>query len=56
VPGLGSFVEIEAGNINDPAKTIEILREQCNYYMAAFEIAESDLIHHSYSDMILEKG
>jgi adenylate cyclase class 2 len=56
VPGLGSFVEIEAGNINDPSKTIDMLREQCSYYMAAFEIAESDLIHHSYSDMILEKS
>ena len=53
VPGLGSFVEIEAGNLADPSKTIEELKEQCDQYMKAFEIAEQDLIHHSYSDMIL---
>lgn len=55
VPGLGSFVEIEAGNLSDPAKTIEVLRDQCDYYMQAFDISEKDLIHHSYSDMILAK-
>lgn len=55
VPGLGSFVEIEAGNLSDPAKTIEVLRDQCDYYMKAFDISEKDLIHHSYSDMILAK-
>lgn len=53
VPGLGSFVEIEAGNRNDPSKTIDDLRAQCNYYMQAFEVADKDLIHHSYSDMLL---
>lgn len=53
VPGLGSFVEIEAGNLADASKTIEDLKEQCDFYMKAFEVAESDLIHHSYSDMIL---
>lgn len=55
VPGLGSFVEIEAGNLSDASKTIEVLRDQCNYYMKAFEISEKDLINHSYSDMILAK-
>ena len=53
VPGLGSFVEIEAGNLNDPGKTIEDLHAQCNYYMQAFEIEKADLIDHSYSDMLL---
>lgn len=53
VPGLGSFVEIEAGNLNDPGKTIEELKGQCHYYMNAFEIQEADLIEHSYSDMLL---
>jgi adenylate cyclase class 2 len=53
VPGLGSFVEIEAGNLGDPSKTIEDLRIQCDHYMKAFEVGESDLIHHSYSDMLL---
>ena len=53
VPGLGSFVEIEAGNISDPSKTIDDLKAQCDHYMKAFEVAEADLIHHSYSDMLL---
>ncbi len=53
VPGLGSFVEIEAGNLADASKTIDDLKAQCDFYMKAFEVAESDLIHHSYSDMIL---
>jgi len=55
VPGLGSFVEIEAGNLADPSKTIDDLKAQCDHYMHAFEVSESDLIHHSYSDMILAK-
>ncbi len=53
VPGLGSFVEIEAGNLTDLSKTIDDLKAQCDHYMNAFEVGESDLIHHSYSDMIL---
>lgn len=53
VPGLGSFVEIEAGNLADATKTVEDLKRQCDYYMNAFEVAEEDLIHHSYSDMLL---
>lgn len=55
VPGLGSFVEIEAGNLADPSKTIDDLKVQCDFYMKAFEVKEEDLIHHSYSDMILEQ-
>jgi adenylate cyclase class 2 len=55
VPALGSFVEIEAGNLADPSKTINDLKAQCDHYMKAFEVADSDLIHHSYSDMILAK-
>lgn len=53
VPGLGSFTEIEAGNLADPSKTIDDLKAQCDYYMKAFEIDDKDLIHHSYSDMLL---
>jgi adenylate cyclase class 2 len=49
---LGSFVEIEASN-----KTIDLplekLREQCNYYLTAFNIQEKDLVFNSYSDMML---
>jgi adenylate cyclase class 2 len=54
VPGLGSFVEIEAGNLADKSKTIDDLKMQCDYYMKAFEVLENDLVHHSYSDMLLE--
>ena len=53
VPGLGSFVEIEAGNLTDPTKTIEDLQKQCDTYLELFEVKEEDLIHHSYSDMLL---
>lgn len=53
VPGLGAFVEIEAGNKTHPHLTIETLQEQCAWYMEAFGIREQDLIHHSYSDMLL---
>lgn len=55
VPGLGSFVEIEAGNIlADLSK--EQLKEQCDYYLAAFNIQTEDLIEVSYSDMLLDKS
>ena len=53
VPGLGSFVEIEAGNLSDASKTVDDLRMQCDYYMKAFSVSDADLIHHSYSDMLL---
>jgi adenylate cyclase class 2 len=55
VPGLGSFVEIEAGNVSDPLLTVEQLKEQCDFYVRAFGIEDSDMIHHSYSDMLLAK-
>jgi len=55
INGLGSFVEIEAGNKNYPDKTIEQLQEECEFYMNAFEIRKEDLIDHSYSDMLLQK-
>ena len=55
VPGLGSFVEIEAGNIlADLSK--EQLKEQCDYYLQAFNIQPEDLIEVSYSDMLLDKS
>lgn len=53
VPGLGSFVEIEAGNILADL-TKEQLMAQCDFYMQAFEINPEDLIEVSYSDMLLE--
>lgn len=54
VEGLGSFVEIEAGNVKaDLAK--ERLKEQCEHYLRALAIRDEDLIRHSYSDMLLQK-
>jgi adenylate cyclase class 2 len=53
VPGLGSFVEIEAGNIiADLSK--EKLQEQCDFYVKEFGIRDEDLISVSYSDMLMQ--
>lgn len=52
VAGLGSFIEIEAGNISaDISK--EALQQQCEFYINEFGIKETDLIEVSYSDMLL---
>lgn len=56
VPGLGNFVEIEAGNKNYPDKTVEELQQQCEFYIKAFEIQKEDLINNGYSDMLLAKA
>lgn len=55
VPGLGSFVEIEAGNILADL-TPEELKEQCDYYIKEFGIKDEDMISNSYSDMLLTQG
>jgi adenylate cyclase, class 2 len=52
VPGLGSFVEIEAGNILADLTHAQ-LKEQCAFYMAAFGIQDKDLVEVSYSDLLL---
>ena len=52
VAELGSFVEIEAGNILAD-KTKEELLEQCNFYLEEFGIKDSDLVSNSYSDMLV---
>ena len=54
VPGLGSFIEIEAGNIIADIKLAE-LKAQCDYYLNAFGIKEEQLIKNSYSDMLIEQ-
>lgn len=54
VPGLGSFVEIEAGNLNADY-TKQQLTQQCDHYLKAFCINPVDLVAVSYSDMLLEK-
>jgi predicted adenylyl cyclase CyaB len=54
VPGLGSFVEIEAGNkMADPSQ--QQLKEQCDFYLKEFKIREDDLVEMSYSDMLLKE-
>jgi adenylate cyclase class IV len=52
VPGLGSFIEIEAGNILADLSQKE-LKEQCDFYIKEFKIKPEDLIEVSYSDMLL---
>lgn len=52
VAGLGSFVEIEAGNIMANLSQEE-LRKQCEFYLKEFKISKEDLIDASYSDMLL---
>ncbi|MCX6316904.1 MAG: class IV adenylate cyclase [Bacteroidetes bacterium] len=53
VPGLGSFVEIEAGNRFDLTLTKEHLQTQCDFYLKAFQIDEKDLVVFSYSDILI---
>ncbi len=54
VPHLGSFVEIEAIDA-DGSMGKDRLLEQCDYYIAALGIKREDLLHQSYSDMLMEK-
>ncbi|HKC36594.1 MAG TPA: class IV adenylate cyclase [Chitinophagaceae bacterium] len=53
VPGLGSFIEIEAGNILANKTEAELL-EQCNFYLKEFGTQEEDLIAESYSDLLMK--
>jgi adenylate cyclase class 2 len=52
VPGLGSFIEIEAGNILADFSR-EKLKSQCDFYMKELGIKPEDLVEISYSDMLL---
>jgi adenylate cyclase, class 2 len=54
VKGLGSFVEIEAIDF-DGSIGRERLLEQCQFYMDLFNIQESDLLTHSYSDLVQQE-
>ena len=53
VPELGSFIEIEAGNMLVDKTEAELL-DQCNFYLKEFGVNEEDLIAVSYSDMLTE--
>ncbi len=55
VPGLGSFVEIEASNLYADLSADQ-LREQCEFYIQELGIRPEDLISVSYSDMLMEKA
>lgn len=54
VPGLGHFMEIEAGNKTDPSLTEKELRIQCDQYIAEMEIRQEDMLERSYSDMLTD--
>jgi predicted adenylyl cyclase CyaB len=55
VKDLGTFIEIEA--IDKDGSIGEVtLQKQCQDYMQLFEIAQSDLLAQSYSDMMILKN
>lgn len=54
IKGLGSFVEIEAGDLDD-TKTMEELQKACDYYMRKLGIKKENLINISYSDMLMKQ-
>lgn len=53
VPGLGFFIEIEAGNILVDKTESELL-DQCNFYLMELGIKGEDLIAESYSDLMMK--
>jgi adenylate cyclase, class 2 len=53
VQGIGSFVEIEAGNLLVDLPQVH-LKDQCDFYMREFGIKQEDLMEESYSDMELQ--
>jgi len=53
IPGLGNFIEIEAGNVLADKSKVK-LQQQCEYYLKEFGIKDEDLIAESYSDMLLK--
>ncbi|MEM7455401.1 MAG: class IV adenylate cyclase [Planctomycetota bacterium] len=52
VSSLGSFVEIEASNLNYES-TVEELRKQCDHFVEQLCIHDSQMIASSYSDLML---
>ncbi len=54
VEGLGTFLEVEAIDRVGDVDAAFLLR-QCEHLLTQFSVAESDLITHSYSDLLLEK-
>jgi adenylate cyclase, class 2 len=54
VEQLGSFLEIEAGNLLADLSPGQ-LHEQCDLYIKEFGIREEDMVSVSYSDMLVER-
>jgi len=54
VKDIGTFVEVEAID-TDGVIGSKLLREQCDKYAALFNIAASDYIAVSYSDMVIQQ-
>jgi predicted adenylyl cyclase CyaB len=54
VTGLGSFVEIEAIDMDGSYGKEKLLR-QCQEFLRLFAITERELVAVSYSDLILEQ-
>ena len=54
VAGLGTFIEIEAGNIMADLSHEQLL-EQCKIYLSAFRIDPVQLVEVSYSDMLMKE-
>jgi predicted adenylyl cyclase CyaB len=52
---LGNFVEVEAID-KDGSLGIEILKEQCRYYIQLFGISGDQFIAGSYSDLLAKKS
>lgn len=52
VQGLGEFVEIEAIDI-DGTIGLDHLHDQCEHYIKLLGINSRDLIHQSYSDLLM---
>lgn len=50
---LGNFIEIEAISA-DGKLPISKLQEQCTFYMTVLGVEQKDLLHNSYSDLLLE--
>ena len=54
VEGPGEFIEVEARGAEGDVSE-EYLREQCSCLITDFGIEEKDLIHASYSDLLIRK-
>ncbi len=54
VPGLGYYIEIEAGNLLANLSQQQ-LQAQCDHYLSELGIKEKDLIEVSYSDLLIDK-